>query len=63
MEDEQSNTGIGAVLLIINKKDMQLQHSAINLDLIETLRIIRSFTTYLEDALIEQATLKSRPNT
>lgn len=45
----------GAILLILDKKTLGLQHSVINLQPQEALQATRAFNTFLENVVIEQA--------
>jgi hypothetical protein len=45
----------GAILLILDKKTLGLQHSVINLQAQEALQTTRAFAAFLENVVIEQA--------
>ena len=51
---------VGAILLILDKKTLNLQHSVINLQPSEALQTTRAFTAFLENAVIEQAKESAR---
>jgi hypothetical protein len=46
---------VGAILLILDKKTLALQHSVINLQAGDALQTVRAFAAFLENTVIEQA--------